>query len=129
MKKILVMATHGRFASGIESSINLIIGKQENLISLDCYIEKNFNLEKEIELILSKYIDNEIIFLVDIKGGSIYNKLTEYTNDKIKLVSGLNLPLIFEILENENEDLEILINNTRNQIQLYKQINLEDEDF
>lgn len=129
MKKIVILATHGKFASGIKSSIDMIVGQCENLLVLDCYNEKEFDLEKQIECILSNYVDYKKIFVVDIKGSSIYNKISEYINEDIVLISGLNLPLVIEILQNDENDLESIIENVKNQIEIYKPIYLEDEEF
>ena len=60
-----IIATHGLFAEGIKNSIEIILGKFENLSTLSCYTDSNFNLKKEIDEIelgneLAKFIISDI---------------------------------------------------------------------
>lgn len=43
-----IIATHGLFAEGIKNSIEIILGKFENLSTLSCYTDSNFNLKKKL---------------------------------------------------------------------------------
>ena len=99
-----VMATHGNFAKGIKESIKLIAGEFENLQALSCYTEEKFNLNAEIEEIL-KYKDGEIIVITDVFGGSVNNAFMEKTAKykNLHVISGLNLPLMLEILGEQDE--------------------------
>lgn len=99
-----VMATHGNFAKGIKESIRLIAGEFDNLQALSCYTEENFNLNREIEEIL-KYQDGDIIVITDVFGGSVNNAFMEKTvkNKNLHVISGLNLPLMLELLEEQEE--------------------------
>lgn len=105
-----IIATHGKFALGIKDSINLIIGEVENLEILSCYIEKDFNLKKEILKLLNKYSNKKIIVITDIFGGSVNNEFLNYINEfkNLHVVSGLNLPLVLSLIENQNEYEEIV---------------------
>ena len=99
-----VMATHGNFAKGIKESIRLIAGEFDNLQALSCYTEENFNLNREIEKIL-KYQDGDIIVITDVFGGSVNNAFMEKTvkNKNLHVISGLNLPLMLELLGEQEE--------------------------
>ena len=99
-----VMATHGNFAKGIKESIRLIAGEFDNLQALSCYTEENFNLNREIEEIL-KYQDGDIIVITDVFGGSVNNAFMEKTvkNKNLHVISGLNLPLMLELLGEQEE--------------------------
>ena len=99
-----VMATHGNFAKGIKESIRLIAGEFDNLQALSCYTEENFNLNSEIEAIL-KYQDGDIIVITDVFGGSVNNAFMEKTvkNKNLHVISGLNLPLMLELLGEQEE--------------------------
>lgn len=99
-----VMATHGNFAKGIKESIRLIAGEFENLETLSCYTEENFNLNTEIEKIL-EYKEGEIIVVTDVFGGSVNNAFIEKTaeNKNLHVISGLNLPLMLELLGEQEE--------------------------
>ena len=137
-----IIATHGLFAEGIKNSIEIILGKFENLSTLSCYIDSNFNLKKEIDEILKKYNNKEIIVITDIFGGSINNLFMEEIplNKNIHLITGLNLPLVLNLLgEQENYLIpEELIQNSMEissdavkycNLELIKTSKNEDEDF
>ncbi|WP_349763288.1 PTS sugar transporter subunit IIA [Fusobacterium sp. SYSU M8D902] len=99
-----LMATHGNFAKGIKESIELVLGKFQNLNELSCYTNKEFDLEKEIEKIINGVNGEELIVVTDIYGGSVNNgflqKLENHKN--IHVVSGLNLPLMIELLSEQD---------------------------
>lgn len=100
-----IVASHGNFAEGIKSSIELIIGTVNNLETLNCYVTPNFNLKEEIKSILEKYSNKKLIVLTDIFGGSVNNEFLEniskYKN--LNIISGINLPLILTIIENQED--------------------------
>ena len=114
-----LMATHGNFAKGIKESIELVLGKFENLDELSCYTYKEFDLEKEIARIVEENKNNDLIVITDIYGGSVNNgflqKIEEYNN--LHIISGLNLPLMIELLneqDNYKTAKELILNSLEN---------------
>lgn len=114
-----LMATHGNFAKGIKESIELVLGKFENLDELSCYTYKEFDLEKEIARIMEENKNNDLIVITDIYGGSVNNgflqKIEEYNN--LHIISGLNLPLMIELLneqDNYRTAKELILNSLEN---------------
>lgn len=105
-----IIATHGKFAEGIKDSVNLIIGEVDNLEVLSCYVEKDFNLKKEILKLLNKYSNKKIIVITDIFGGSVNNEFLNYISKfkNLHVISGLNLPLLLNLIENQKEYEEIV---------------------
>lgn len=135
-----VIATHGTFADGIRESIKLIAGEFENLKSLSCYTREDFNLKEEIDKILAEGKNDEIIVVTDIFGGSVNNAFLERIpeNRNLYVISGLNLPLMLELLGEyeEYDDAESLIKasilNTNDSVHFCNQEinqNINDEDF
>lgn len=100
-----IVATHGKFAEGIKTSIELIIGNIDNLEILNCYMTQNFNLKEEVEFILKKYPKEELVILTDIFGGSVNNEFLENISNykNLNIVSGVNLPLILTLIEKQND--------------------------
>lgn len=100
-----IVATHGKFAEGIKTSIELIIGNIDNLEILNCYTTQSFNLKEEVEFILKKYPKEELIVLTDIFGGSVNNEFLENISNykNLNIVSGVNLPLILTLIEKQND--------------------------
>ncbi len=109
VRKFLI-ATHGAFAGGILSSLELIAGLPENVFVLQAYLDGNRSIEEE----LGKIIDpgnreEEWIVFSDLLGGSITNQLLRHVmgspaaNDNVHIVAGFNLPLLIEIVLSDPE--------------------------
>lgn len=108
MRKFLI-ATHGRFASGIKSSLDMIIGAQDNIFVLDAYTENNVPIQDHLDEILKEVeIGDELVVFTDIMGGSITNQIIQrISSSNAHIVSGVNLPLLIEVvLSDPNEDLQ-----------------------
>lgn len=101
MVKCIVVTTHGDFCKGIVDSYDMIAGKSESIhtISLKEDIEEfSTSLSELVSNLLVNY--EEILILCDLKGGTPYNEsMRQYLThpEKIKLVSGLNLPMLIEV--------------------------------
>lgn len=111
MRKFLI-ATHGKFASGIKSSLDMIIGAQDNIFVLDAYTENNVPIQDHLDDILKKIeIGDELVVFTDIMGGSITNQIIQRINSSnAHIVSGVNLPLLIEVvLSDPNEDLQKIL--------------------
>jgi mannose/fructose-specific phosphotransferase system component IIA len=99
MRKFLI-ATHGQFARGIRSSLEIIIGQTDNLFLIEAYVEGNKGIEPEMEAILENVGEvDELIVFTDLLGGSITNQVLRSTqNRNVHVVSGFNLALLIEVL-------------------------------
>jgi fructoselysine and glucoselysine-specific PTS system IIA component len=99
MRKFLI-ATHGQFASGVKSSLDIIIGQTENLFLIEAYVEENKGIESEMEAILENIGErDELIVFTDLLGGSITNQVLRSTqNRNVHVISGFNLALLIEVL-------------------------------
>jgi fructoselysine/glucoselysine PTS system EIIA component len=122
MRKFLI-ATHGSFAKGIQSSLDIIIGERENVFLIQAYTDDNKSIEEDVDAILQQLGKNdELIAFTDLLGGSVTNQLLQYAfQGNVYIVSGLNLPLLLDIiLADENtpviEVIETGITNARDQI-------------
>lgn len=112
MKKYL-LATHGHFASGLTHTIKMFTGELENFYSIDGYVDEQ-DFTEQIQTFCNE-ISNEdqgIIF-TDIFGGSVNQKavsiIKNHSRKNIFLISGVNLPVVLEILlSNEPVSEELL---------------------
>lgn len=102
----VIIVTHGEMAKGIESSIELIIGKQKQFATIGLYEGENF---EEFKLKIKKTVEEldtgkGVIALVDLFGASPYNAVAynmtsfQENNIPLRLVTGVNLPMVIEIL-------------------------------
>lgn len=107
MTKIF-LATHGHMASGMKSSIELLMGKNDNLTVFDAYVNENDNLEETIEKFFCESKEDETnILLSDIYGGSVNQLLMQYIDRKNTfLITGVNLPMLLEIITQSDENLD-----------------------
>ena len=99
MRKFLI-AAHGSFSSGIKSSLDIIIGKVENVFIIDAYVDGNKSIEDELKTILTNVgAEDELIVFSDLMGGSITNQILRYAlKENVHVVSGINLPLLIDIM-------------------------------
>jgi len=108
-----LLASHGNLADGMYSSVKIIMGEQSNISTLCAYVKENFDLKKEVSKIINGLSrEDKLIVITDVFGGSVNNEfMTSLKNKNIYLISGLNLPLVIELITNQdNEDIDSLIN-------------------
>jgi len=122
MRKFLI-AAHGTFAKGIQSSLEIIIGSMENIFLIQAYIGENKSIKEEIDAVLLQLTNNdELIVFTDLLGGSVTNQMLQYAlRENVYIVSGFNLPLLLDILLADestpiDEVIETGINNAKDQI-------------
>ncbi|MCW3118433.1 MAG: hypothetical protein JWM28_2515 [Chitinophagaceae bacterium] len=122
MRKFLI-ATHGTFAKGVKSSLDIIIGTVENVFLIEAYVNENKSIENEIIAVLENVKDeDELIIFSDLLGGSITNQvLRTALKENVHVVSGFNLPLLIDVILADTETpvmevIESAISNAKDQI-------------
>jgi mannose PTS system EIIA component len=97
----VMVAAHGNFAIGLKDSYTMIMGESNHIfpIALKDGVESfSMLMEKQVEELLEKY--EGIMILCDLKGGTPYNTALKqmFTHpERIKVVAGVNLPLLIEL--------------------------------
>ena len=104
-RKFLI-ATHGTFAAGVKSSLDIIIGAVEHVFLIQAYIDDAVSVETQIKEVMDQVSANdELIVFCDILGGSITNQVLQHAlRSNVYVVSGFNLPLLIEILMADAEN-------------------------
>ena len=96
----IIIASHGEFAAGIKQSGSMIFGEQEKVESVVFMpSEGPDDLQRKLQEAIVKVDSEEILFLVDLWGGSPFNqanKLFEEAPEHRAIVAGLNLPMLIE---------------------------------
>lgn len=136
MKKILI-ATHGTFASGAESTVRFLMGNVGNITCINAYVDQDENLVETLERYFAQIRpEDQVIVLTDIKGGSVNQKIVPYAvRENVFLVAGFNLPLLVALAiapEGITKDgIKQYIEDSRNQMELVELDNQggQDEDF
>ena len=121
-RKFLI-ATHGTFAAGVKSSLDIITGSNENIFLIQAYVDENKAIDDEVKSVLANITeDDELIIFSDLLGGSITNQVLPYASMKnVHIVSGFNLPLLIDIILADidtpaAEVIEQAINNAKDQM-------------
>jgi PTS system mannose-specific IIB component len=97
----IILASHGEFAQGILQSGSMIFGEQEKVQAVVLMpSEGPEDLKEKLNQAIATFDpEDEVLFLVDLWGGTPFNQantLYEEHKDKWAIVSGLNLPMLIE---------------------------------
>lgn len=115
--KILVIG-HGRFAEGIKSVANIIVGDLSEVTFMNTYVD---DIDFHIELDNYFSENKNVLALTDLFGGSVNQAIIQYiTKVNIDVITGINIPLILEILisntTGNNLDFRRIISSAKEQI-------------
>ncbi|GAB6093497.1 PTS sugar transporter subunit IIA [Furfurilactobacillus curtus] len=110
----IVLASHGGFAEGIKESADMIFGKQEKVAAVSFSPDEGPDeLQRKFETVVDGFdADDEILFLVDLWGGSPFNitsRLVTKQPERMALITGLNLAMLIEAYTVRNQPLETVI--------------------
>nr|WP_156806271.1 PTS sugar transporter subunit IIA [Streptococcus sp. S784/96/1] len=109
----LVIVAHGKFASGILTSLELIAGKVEKIQAVDFTDGMSDQEVKErIKSVISS--EEKVLVLTDLLGGTPFKVsvelVTEHSEKSIAVLSGLNLSMLLEAnFSRLTDDLELLV--------------------
>lgn len=96
----IIIASHGEFAEGILQSGSMIFGEQENVEAVVLSPSEGPNdLRAKLDRAVESIGEEEILFLVDLWGGSPFNQanlIHEARPETSAIVTGLNLPMLLE---------------------------------
>ena len=138
-KVAFIVASHGQMAKYALDSAEMVVGKQENCgvltVSMDMTLDDAVGqMEQEFDR-----LDRSAgtVILVDILGGTPSNVSGRLalTHDNILVLSGLNLPMLIDLLMNRERSLEEIADSLEesyhsgfsNITKLFKERNEEDE--
>ncbi len=109
----IIVTGHGNIATGIGSAVKLVFGQPEKFYTVD--FTENITPELLEEKILDKVNEtgagNGVLIFSDIAGGTPFKtaSIISLKRENIKVISGMNLPMILEIIcEREEMELEEL---------------------
>ena len=124
MKGIIVTG-HGNFASGIKSTMKLIMGEQEKTVFID-FKEgmTNIELSENIEKIVKEIGEKGVLIFTDILGGTLFNEAamisTKY--DNIHVFAGLNMAMLFEAIDCREDEIDTdrILEESKNGMGIFK---------
>ena len=104
----ILVVTHGNFGNELIKSAEMIAGKQENIEALGLFVEDDFDMFKSKVKNKIKELENE----EGMFGGTPSNaSFANLNNLDFECVTGLNLPMMLEVLINRDiKTLKELVN-------------------
>lgn len=122
MKQILI-ATHGKMASGIRYTAELIVGKMAEITTIDAYVTPEDNVEKKFEEYFAQHENDRIFVFTDLMGGSVNQKLLRYSQkENVTLITGTNLPVLMQVMMADDdvteEEIQEFIDDAREELQM-----------
>lgn len=115
----IILASHGDLAKGMKQTVEMIIGKNNNIFAISAFRDEDLPAKVQIQNILNEVGYEQTYLITDILGGSVNNDLLEIQRDhsELTLLTGMNLALVISIaLATENMDenkIEIIIEESR----------------
>ena len=96
----IVLSGHGEFASGLNSSIQLIAGKQEGFQVVDFFEGMSSDdLQEALKTAVESVEQGQgTVIFTDIPGGTPFNQsvILSTKKEKLNVVSGTNLPALLD---------------------------------
>lgn len=117
MKVLLV--SHAYMAKGVKSSVELILGPQENLFTMAAYVDDEAPFEKEIKNFLKENKNDKLVIISDLLGGSVNNELMKLVacRENVILITGMNLILVMSVLlaseDTIDDEIDQIIENSK----------------
>ncbi|GEP65458.1 hypothetical protein CBE01nite_32260 [Clostridium beijerinckii] len=101
MKTNIVIAGHGNYGTGVESSIKLLAGHNEGVEFID-FLEEDTDVtlkDKIINALVNNKADKNL-FVCDILGGTPFKVCVElsYEKENMEVVAGCNIGAILEAI-------------------------------
>jgi PTS system mannose-specific IIA component len=97
-----LIVSHGAFAEGLGDAAQMIMGEQDNLVTLGLQPDQSpENLKSKMKSAVERLDQGEgVLVLVDLFGGTPGNTaayLLQMENE-LEVLTGINLPLLLELL-------------------------------
>lgn len=95
---MIIITGHGKFGSGLKTSLDLIVGNFDFVKSVDFTAEKSpESLKEEIKTFV-KDTDNKVYLFTDLVGGTPFKVSSELTleHSNVEVFCGTNLPMLVE---------------------------------
>lgn len=110
----IVLASHGSFADGIKQSATMIFGDQQKVATVTFMSDEGpDDLKKKFDQTLASFDDDDqVLFLVDLWGGSPFNvasRIVAEHTDRMGLITGLNLAMLIEAYTVRNQTLDQVV--------------------
>lgn len=105
----IFLSSHGHFATGIKSSLDILLGNSGNIYFYDAYVDES-SLSDNLDSFFRTVEDHEqVLLLSDLYGGSVNQVMYTYLQrPNTYLVAGVNLSFVLEVAMKSSVDDELL---------------------
>jgi len=126
----IFLASHGNFASGMKSSLDILLGKSDNVTVFDAYLDEQ-NIQDVMEAFYSTVNEGEqVVLLSDLYGGSVNQVMYLFLErPNTMLVAGVNLALVLELSIRESITEEELLEMVEQSKTMLRYVKLDDEEI
>lgn len=98
MKQILI-ATHGKLASGLRHTAEMIAGPSTEITTIDAYVDPADDLEAQLSAYFAAHAQDRIFVLTDLMEGSVNQRMLAYAEkENVTLITGTNLAVLVQIM-------------------------------
>ena len=108
----IILISHGDLAKGILSSASMLVPQLENVTSLTLWPDDNPDeFQQKIEAAVKAADTGDGVFiLADMLGGTPCNRAMYSIGDKVRMMTGLSLPMLYSLINirEETSDLDVL---------------------
>jgi mannose/fructose/sorbose-specific phosphotransferase system IIA component len=106
--KNTIIITHGEFGKELLKSVEMIIGKQTKAVAFS--LNPGENLESFKSIIEDYMSENEkYTIFVDLYGGTPFNISGAMISKNVKVITGVNMPMLLEYFTHEEIDIDKLL--------------------
>lgn len=106
---MIIITGHGNFATGLKSSLDLIVGNYDFIEAVDFTEEKSPEYLKKEIIDFIKKSKNKVYIFTDLAGGTPFKVSSELTLDfvNVEVLCGTNLPMLVESTMMESLGCEV----------------------
>ena len=105
MKRFL-LASHGRMASGLKNSLEILTGITEGIVAIDAYLDGSDFLPQITAFFEQATRSETLLIFTDLYGGSVNQKIfaesLKFPELKIHIITGMNLSIVLALLLEES---------------------------
>lgn len=119
-----IFASHHKLAYGLKDTVDFLTGATKIIYDINAYLDDE---TKDIDTVVAELFasfddEDEVVVLVDMMGGSVYQKFYPYMPEKVHVICGMNLPMALSLVlapEDErltSEKVEQVLMDCKNQL-------------
>lgn len=103
-----IFASHHKLAYGLKDTVDFLTGATKTIYDINAYLDDE---TKDIDTVVAELFasfddEDEVVVLVDMMGGSVYQKFYPFISEKVHVICGMNLPMALSfVLASEEECL------------------------